>query len=198
MFIRLPVELGLGREFVGRMDRTMYGTRDAGAIWEETYTSCLLQMGFTQGSSSPCTFFHRELGIALVVHGDDFTALGTDAALDVYEKHIASFFEVERRGRLGLEDADCNEMKILNRIVRVTPHGFAYEADPRHVDIMTETLGLEHSRAVGTPGANGPDDLTTADNALDHEYQAGFEGSFERIMPPQMQPRWRQRPKNVS
>ena len=31
---RLPAELGVGRSFVSKMDKTMYGTRDAGAIWE--------------------------------------------------------------------------------------------------------------------------------------------------------------------
>ena len=60
MYIRLPHELGLGKHYVGRMERCMYGTLDAGAIWEETYTDALLKIGFRQGLSSPCTFIHDE------------------------------------------------------------------------------------------------------------------------------------------
>ena len=32
LYIRLPAELGLGKYFVGMMDKTMYVTRDAGSI----------------------------------------------------------------------------------------------------------------------------------------------------------------------
>ena len=119
MYIRLPAELGLGKGYLGRMERTMYGTRDAGAIWEQTFTDALLKMGFTQGLASPCTFRHEDWGIALVVHGDDFTALGTDEALDKYEAAMKSNFDVELRGRLGTEPHDCKDMNFLNRIVRV-------------------------------------------------------------------------------
>ena len=59
MYIRLPHELGLGRNMVGRLKRCIYGTRDAGAIWEQCYTKALLDIGFKQGVSSPCCFLHE-------------------------------------------------------------------------------------------------------------------------------------------
>ena len=140
----------------------MYGTRDAGAIWEETYTKVLLDMGFTQGLASPCTFRHDAWGIALVIHGDDFTALGTDAALDRYQAEIMKHFDVDLRGRLGRDPSDCSDMKMLNRVVRVVPEGLAYEADPRHAELLARALGLEDCGPVGTPGIkdkNLPEEL---------------------------------------
>ena len=119
----------------------MYGTRDAGAIWEATFTAKLVEMGFKQGAASPVCFFHERWGISLVVHGDDFTALGTDSALDKYEREIQKAFEVELRGRLGEEEKDCKEMKILNRILRVCKEGLRYEADPRHVELLAKRFG---------------------------------------------------------
>ena len=136
----------------------MYGTRDAGAVWEETYTA-----------APSCTFFHPDWKISLVVHGDDFTALGTDAALDLYERAMVAKFEVDLRGRLGFETQDQKEMKLLNRILRVTPEGLAYEADPRHMEVMAKTLGLQQCRRSGTPGNKDPNDQTAADGALDRE-----------------------------
>ena len=41
-----------------------------------------------------------------MVHGDDVTALGTDEALDAYENAISEQFEVDLRGRLGVEKGD--------------------------------------------------------------------------------------------
>ena len=92
----------MGKEVVGRLRRCIYGTRDAGAIWEETYTNVLKKLGFTQGVSSPCCFVHKDWGLSLVVHGDDFTTLGPDWALDKYEAGMKAAFDIELRGRLGL------------------------------------------------------------------------------------------------
>ena len=46
LYVRLPKELGLAKGVVGKLTRCLYGTRDAGAMWEECYTSCLVSIGF--------------------------------------------------------------------------------------------------------------------------------------------------------
>ena len=58
LYIRLPMELGLPRDVVGRLVRCCYGTRDAGQIWEDCYVHALESLGFMQGSASPCSFYH--------------------------------------------------------------------------------------------------------------------------------------------
>ena len=80
--------MGVGKETVLKLERCMYGTRDAGAIWEGCYTDALLAMGFKQGSASPCCFFHEDWSVSVVVHGDDFTALGNVDGLNAYEKSM--------------------------------------------------------------------------------------------------------------
>ena len=37
------------------------------------------------------------------------------------------------------------EIRILNRIVRISKQGLQYEADPRHSELITESLGLKGS-----------------------------------------------------
>ena len=88
----------------------MYGTRDAGAPWESTFTKVLLELGFKQGVASPCCFRHDLWKVQLAVHGDDFTAVGTDQALDLYEKGMCKAFECELRGRLGFGPKDLTEV----------------------------------------------------------------------------------------
>ena len=60
--MKLPTELGLGKGKIGRLRKCMYGTRDAGALWEATYTKILLDLGFKQGLASPCCFHHADWG----------------------------------------------------------------------------------------------------------------------------------------
>ena len=101
IFIRPPPELGLPKNMVCKLDRCMYGTRDAGNIWEHMYTDALLAIGFSQGLASPCCFHHKGLQLSCVVHGDDFTCLAVDSALDVCEKAMQQNFDVKLKGRLG-------------------------------------------------------------------------------------------------
>ena len=62
LYVRFPAEMGMGKRTVGKLVRCMYGTRDAGAIWESCYTTCLTNIGFVQGAGSPCCFLHKEWG----------------------------------------------------------------------------------------------------------------------------------------
>ena len=142
----LPPELGLDKSVVGFLVRCAYGTRDAGSIWEETYADALVAIGFIRGSASPCCFRNEEHDVSIVVHGDDFTALGESADLDWYEKALAEFFELKLRARVGPEEKDDKEVRILNRVLRLQDIGLLYEADPRHAEILTKSLGIEASK----------------------------------------------------
>ena len=154
--MQFPYELGLPANYVGKLVRCAYGTRDAGAIWEDTYRGALEQMGFVSGIASPCCFFHPDRQLHLVVHGDDFTSLGIQADLDWMETELAKHFELKIRGRLGENCTGPQQIRILNRIVTLTPEGLIYEADPRHVDLLGQSLGLSASNSVLTPGVKDP------------------------------------------
>ena len=41
--------------------------------------------------------------------------------------------------------------------MRITDHGLEYEADPRHVELMVESLGLRDGKSVVSPGVKNPD-----------------------------------------
>ena len=121
------------------------------------YRVVLEQAGFVTGQANPCLFSHPTRHVEVVVHGDDFTALGTDEALDWYTKVLEAAFEIKVRGRLGV-GTDMQEIKILNRVVRITAEGPRYEADPRHVDLLAASRGLAECSPVKTPGVK-PNDV---------------------------------------
>lgn len=182
IYVRLPPELGVSKQYVGKLVRCMYGTRDAGAIWESCYASCLIKLGFVQGKASPCCFNHPIWNVNVVVHGDDFTALGNSDGLDKFEKGMTATFECKLKGRLGTGDNDMKEMRVLNRIVRITPDGLLYEADPRHAEMLIKAFKLEDSKPVVTPGVK-PSDPEPDPDKLDHEVAEEIHAIISSLSP---------------
>ena len=101
--------------------------------------------------NDPCVFYREEQGIAIVVHGDDFTALATDEHLDGYEEQLCQSFEIKVKGRLCESCEGPEEIRILNRIVSIHDGGMHCEPDPRHCDLLTSSLGLFSSSHAATP-----------------------------------------------
>ena len=64
VFVTLP-EGDEAPGFCGLLKRTMYGTRDASAVWQRSYTSLLRKHGFVVGKAYPCTFYHAEADVRL-------------------------------------------------------------------------------------------------------------------------------------
>lgn len=78
VYVELPREDPRSQDpdAVGLLHRTMYGTLDAAEQWSRHYSERLCQGGFIQGKANPCLFFHPGHGLSLLVHGDDFIAVG--------------------------------------------------------------------------------------------------------------------------
>ena len=67
IYIVLPAEDRLpgDEEMVGRLNLSLYGTRDAAQNWSREYTRTLTSCGFIVGSTSPCNFYHPTRDLAL-------------------------------------------------------------------------------------------------------------------------------------
>ena len=65
----------------GKLNYSMYGTRDAAQNWANEYAGMLINIGFTQGLASPYVFYHRERKIRTFVHGDDYVSSAQPAQL---------------------------------------------------------------------------------------------------------------------
>ena len=80
-YVDLPPLAGAPPGTCALLRRHMYGTRRAAEGWQDEYSGSLVEIGFTQGSASPCVFHHESRGIVVSVHGDDFTAAGPKTSL---------------------------------------------------------------------------------------------------------------------
>ncbi len=59
----------------------MYGTRDAAQNWQDVLTEHLEVNGFRRGRVNPCVFYNEAKKIRTVVHGDDYTSVGSPDSL---------------------------------------------------------------------------------------------------------------------
>ena len=151
VYVDLPKE-DYQEGYCGRLLKAMYGTRDAALNWEYSYLEFMEKVGFRLGVASTCVFYHPEKKLRAVIHGDDFTLLGSDENLDWFRERIKERFEVKMRGRVGRGKGHQSSIRILNRVVEWGNSGINYEADQRHAEIIVDTvLGKERSRSLGTP-----------------------------------------------
>ncbi len=128
----------------GLLKIAMYGTRDAEQNWELGHTEMTTEADCRQGSFGACVFYHKQKNVRVVVHGDDFTALGPSKSLDWFRGAVQQGMEVKFKERLVRGQVGAS-VRTLNKIVTVTDEGLEYEADQRRAEILMRNTGIEES-----------------------------------------------------
>lgn len=165
LFIELPDEdRHAGEEnMIGRLNRSMYGFRDASHNWMEDWQHLLEDEGYSIGVANPALFWNEELQSRGAVHGDDFYVLGSIEAVDRMARALKSRYSVRESHRLGFEHGCTQHATVLNRVVFLgEQEGRRFvqiEPDKRHVEIILSSLGLDKSNAKGvtTPSVKPTD-----------------------------------------
>ena len=114
------------------------------------------------------------------VHGGDFTSAGSKSNLDCFEQEMRKQYELTTQPRLGPGPEDAKEGIILNRIIRWTPEGLEYEADPRQAEKLIAECGLAGSNTVATPGQRVSFSELENDEPLDPKLHTAFRGAAAR------------------
>jgi len=99
VYVELPDE-DAEEGMVGLLMKSMYGTRDAAQNWNAEYTRFMESIGFERGDSCPCAFKCERRELRVVVHGDDFTALGWKESLDWFWSTLGQHYELKEAARL--------------------------------------------------------------------------------------------------
>ena len=167
LYVGPPPEAHEPPGIVWRLQRAMYGTRDAAAAWEREWTNTLNSVGFESGVSNPALLDSEKMDAFMMVHGDDYITLGDDEALSEVEHVMSSHYTIKVRAILGAGRDVAKEVRILNRYVRWNSDGerswIEYEPDPRHVELIVKLLNLESAKGVTTPSVKKRlgDDIST-------------------------------------
>jgi hypothetical protein len=87
-----------------------------------------------------------------VVHGDDFVIEGSGEQLQWVRKLLEEKYIVKMRAVLGPEKDDAKIADILGRTVEWRENELWYEADPRHVEKMLESMDMRECNPCVSPG----------------------------------------------
>ena len=170
------------------MNRTMYGTQDASAVWQETYIALLKEFNVECGTAWPSIFYHRENDSRFLCHGDDFIIVADEDGQQFVERILARRFEYRVDGCIGPEAKDGTVMTVLNRIIEFDKSTgvIRYEGDPRHAETVIKQLGLEGAKPVTTPAekVTGQEALAASGLPVLPPERAGLYRSVV-IVPPQ-------------
>ena len=159
LYVELPAEAKKpGEDVVGRLLKSLYGTRDAPLNWELQIRKVMVALGFKQGKSNPCIYFHAGRDLRTVVHGDDFTTAGTFDDIKWLHGELSKKWKCIERGILGPPGTPntIQDIRVLNRIITWKEDGIWWEPDARHAELVVALLGDGPRGAkVTTPLAKG-------------------------------------------
>ena len=79
--VELPPEEGARPDEVGWLKQSLYGTRDASANFQDEVRVVLTRAGFVQVKYNPSLYYHPKRHIRNLVHGDDFSSVGSSREL---------------------------------------------------------------------------------------------------------------------
>ena len=142
--VKLPAEdcSGKDKREIGLLKKSMYGTRDAASNWERVWQGHLENLGYALGRSSRSLFHNKKK--AWLTHGHDFVVTGSKRSPLELKKQLESVYPIKAT---VIGAGSAKRIKALNRRTRWGETGILYQHDPRHVDILIESLGLENGNA---------------------------------------------------
>ena len=165
LWVKFPPEDPRSGEpgFRGRLLKCMYGARDAGQNFELYTHGFMASQEFQVGLFTPCVFHSEEKNQQVYVYGDNFVVKGSRSDNKQFTADLKIEMLANVEGVLGPDptQGDGQEVVCLNKILRYfrgqtgNPDGatIEIEADPRHADIIVQSLGLANAlEAVVTPG----------------------------------------------
>jgi hypothetical protein len=106
LYVELPREDNRrqGGRMIGKLNKAMYGTRDAPLIWQEEVVKVMESLGFKSSTLQPMLFYNREKDLTVLAHVDDFLCVGDDVVLEWLFKEMSKMFEIKKQTISG--DAD--------------------------------------------------------------------------------------------
>lgn len=158
VYIELPEEDPMSESglYVGKLDKTMYGTRDAPAAWQDEVEKTMKNLGFEPCVSTPCLYYHPETKVRVVAHVDDMMCVGDKDELDEFLTLLKSKYKLTST-ILGPGPGEEKEGKFLGRSIGWTKEGLTWTGDRKLVEEMLEDWQMTEARSVDTPGVKETD-----------------------------------------
>ena len=165
----------------GKLIKAMHGTRTAARMWQREVAGSLGAAGFSAGRTSPCLFHHKDRDIMVFLHGDDFVSSGSPENLSWLKGVLGSKYCIKTT-MIGEDIKYEKQVRVLNRLVKWWPgEGVTIEADPRHVEILIESVEVQNEKALKITGEKDTGDAEGAGEGLEASKTSKFRSDVARL-----------------
>ena len=82
---------------VGKLETSLYGTRDAAVNFQEEVAKFMKIIGYTEGKYNPCTYWHEKRKLRTLVHGSDFVTVGKREDVEWLKNQMGRRFEIKTK-----------------------------------------------------------------------------------------------------
>lgn len=89
---------------VCRLQKSIYGLKQAARSWNETFNSVLLQESFKRSEADPCLYIKENdssIPAFIVVHVDDILCVGTELAVREIFDTLSKYFTLTDLGNVS-------------------------------------------------------------------------------------------------
>ena len=76
----------------------------------------MAKAGFERGIANPCLFFNKAEDCSVMVHGDDFVAVGNAKTTLKLKETLEKAYKVKCEV-LGEDPGEMSEIRVLNRVI---------------------------------------------------------------------------------
>lgn len=136
----------LGPEYVCKLNKSIYGLKQAARLWNEKLHSALLDMGFNRIRSDPALYIYRkdEVQIIMPVYVDDITlASNSQTALDKTVSELSKHFKLRDLGETSYLLGVAIRRDRANRKI--------YLSQKQYIMDVLKRFGMEKCHTVDTP-----------------------------------------------
>ncbi len=129
---------------VCRLNKSLYGLKQAGRIWNDAAHQAMIDLGFQRTSADYCVYIRRTAeGTCIVgLHVDDFVVIGSKAAIQVFLREFGDKFSIKELGSakfvVGLQISQQGGEITLSQSTYVK-------------GVVADLLGEEAYRSANTP-----------------------------------------------
>ena len=145
-------------KWVLKLNKTLYGLKQAGKIWNDVVDSTLLELGFVPTHGDPCLYVYNGIHgkVYLGVYVDDFLIAAKRTSLNWFEQEMSKRFQ-------------CKICSPVSQIlgVTITPDGSGgfYLSQENYITTTVEEFGLQNASPLSLPVAGGDLGATFSDNS---------------------------------
>ena len=154
-----------GKDYVWRLERSLYGRRSAGANWREHFEAVVkgYPVMVERSEYDPCLYICESEKWAMVHHVDDLTLTGPEENIERFINYLGTQL-LMKRGPLEYPGSvssflKCKKFRLGSAMVTVP--------EERHIHRILELTNLEACRTVDTPAERHSGECD--DNELDQD-----------------------------